>query len=147
MTGLISVAFNTIASELDLPFGGYGVLGMCNDSATIIDYAIRGETNSYPLLSTGRYLNHIVDFLINFKERLQSNGAEKSKLKPAMKDLVALIKSTSNLPSDLHITPASIIDTAKRYKNSYLQVFQKTVEAEAILDEIAKRRKKIQLLK
>ena len=60
-----------------------------------------------------------------------------------MKDLVALIKSTSNLPSDLHITPASIIDTAKRYKNSYLQVFQKTVEAEVILDEIATRRKKI----
>ena len=147
MMGLISVAFNRIASELDLPYGGYGVLGMCNDSATLVDYALRGETNSYPLLSTGRYLNHIVDYLINFKEELQSNELTKSNLEFAVKDLTALIRSTSHLPSDLHITPVSIIDTAKRYKNSYLPVFEKTVEAEAILDEIAKRRETIQYLK
>ena len=76
------------------------------------------RTNFHPLLSTGRCLNHIVDFLINFTEILQSNGAEKSKLKPTMKDLVALVKPTSSLPSDLHDTPANIVDVAKRLKKS-----------------------------
>jgi len=34
MAGLVAVVFNRIATEMNLPFGGYGVLGMCNDVVT-----------------------------------------------------------------------------------------------------------------
>jgi hypothetical protein len=44
MAGLLGVTFNGIATEMNLPFGGYGVLGVCNDSAAIVDFALRGET-------------------------------------------------------------------------------------------------------
>eukprot|EP00956_Cyclotella_meneghiniana_P031181 scaffold81028_cov102-Cyclotella_meneghiniana.AAC.1 len=112
-------------------------LGMCNDSSTLIDFALRGKTNAYPLVSTGRYLTHIVNYFIKLKEELSlSNHAEL--LKPVGDNLICLIKSAGNLPSDLHITPASIIDLAERYDKSYgVEIFQATVDAKAILASMA----------
>lgn len=137
MCALVAVTFNRIATELNLPFGGYGVLGMCNDSSTIIDFALRGKTNAYPLLSTGRYLGYIVASLIKLKEELDSSSC--SELRPVAQDILCLIKSAGNMPSDLHITPASLINLADRYDNSYgVEVFQATVEAKDILNAMAK---------
>ena len=56
MSGILACTFNAIGTDMALPFGGYGVLGVCNDTAALVDFAVRGETNMYPLLSTGRYL-------------------------------------------------------------------------------------------
>mmetsp|Transcript_11117 Transcript_11117/g.25852 ORF Transcript_11117/g.25852 Transcript_11117/m.25852 type:complete len:689 (+) Transcript_11117:234-2300(+) len=70
MCGIVGCAFNQIGTEMDLPFGGYGVLGVCNDTAAVIDRAIRGETNMYPLIATGRFLMHIAKFLGRFHECL-----------------------------------------------------------------------------
>ncbi len=50
MCAIVAVTFNRIAKEFELPFGGYGILGMCNDSSTMIDFALRGKINAYPLL-------------------------------------------------------------------------------------------------
>lgn len=137
MCALTAVTFNRIASEKNLPFGGYGALGMCNDSSTLIDFALRGKTNAYPLLSTGRYLSHIVNYFIKLKEELSVSHHPKL-LKPVGENLICLIKSAGNLPSDLHITPASIIDLAKRYNKSYgVEIFQGTVDAKAILNSMA----------
>jgi len=135
MCAIVSVTFSRIATQFNLPFGGYGILGMCNDSATLIDFALRGQTNAYPLLSTGRYLNHIVSYLIKLMEELKAGCAE---LQPAVSDILCLIKSTSQLPSDLHISPATLIGTSSRYEASYnLNVFQSTADAKAILREMA----------
>eukprot|EP00978_Attheya_sp_CCMP212_P002714 scaffold5582_cov55-Attheya_sp.AAC.1 len=139
MCAIMAVTFNRIATELNLPFGGYGILGMCNDSATLVDYAIRGETNAYPLLSTGRYLSHIVSSLIKLKNELNCNeSGGGSKLQPFFDDLLCLIRSTSTLPSDLHISPATLIGTSERYNASYgIPIFQSTADAKAILCEMA----------
>jgi len=138
MCAVVAVTFNRIATEFNLPFGGYGILGMCNDSATIVDFAIRNKhTNAYPLLSTGRYLNHIVNYFIKLKEEL-TKSCERSKLQPVIEDILCLIKSTSCLPSDLHISPESEIDMSRRYGVSYgLSVFQSTADAKKILNEMA----------
>lgn len=129
MCALVSVTFNRIATEQNLPFGGYGILGMCNDSATIIDLALRGTTSAYPLLSTGRYLNHIVSSFTKLKNELSPISCE---------DLTCLIKSTGNLPSDLHISPAKLINLSERYDKSYgVPVFQATAEAKSILRQMA----------
>ena len=42
MGGILACVFNQIGTEMDLPFGGYGVLGVCNDTAAIVDFAVRG---------------------------------------------------------------------------------------------------------
>ena len=135
MCALTSVTFNRIATELNLPYGGYGILGMCNDSSTLIDFAIRGKTNAYPLLSTGKYLGHIVEYFIRLKEELRLNSC--SELKPVDGDILSLIKSAGNLPSDLHITPTSLRSLAERYDKSYgVEVFQGTVEAKEIFRDM-----------
>ena len=136
MCAVVAVTFNRIATDMHLPLGGYGILGMCNDSATLVDFALRGETNSYPLLSTGRYLNHIVSYLIKLKGELSTTSM--ALLQPVIADILCLVKSTSQLPSDLHISPVTVIDTAKRYDSSYkLSVFQRTADAKDILREMA----------
>ena len=138
MCAIVSVTFNRIATEFNLPFGGYGILGMCNDSSTLIDFALRGETNSYPLLSTGRYLNHIVSYLIKFKDEICKKSTTSHDLQPVIHDVTQLIKSTSQLPSDLHISPSTLISTSARYDASYgVPVFKSTAEAKAILREMA----------
>jgi hypothetical protein len=54
---LLACTFNSIGTEMELPFGGYGLLGVCNVMAPLIDCAIRGRLNMmYPLLSMGRGL-------------------------------------------------------------------------------------------
>ena len=140
MCAVVAVTFNRIATEFNLPFGGYGILGMCNDSATIVDYAIRNKhTNAYPLLSTGRYLNHIVNYFIKLKDELTKSCEGPCKLlQPVIEDILCLIKSTSCLPSDLHISPESQIDMSRRYEVSYgLSIFQSTADAKTILNEMA----------
>lgn len=111
-------------------------LGMCNDSSTIIDFALRGKTNAYPLLSTGRYLSHIVGYFIKLKEELAASCC--AELKPVWQDILCLIRSAGTMPSDLHINPASLTDLAQRYDKSYqVEVFQGTVEAKTILNAMA----------
>ncbi|KAL7502403.1 hypothetical protein ACHAXN_000370 [Cyclotella atomus] len=136
MCALAAVTFNRIATELNLPCGGYGVLGMCNDSSTIIDFALRGKTNGYPLVSTGRYLGHLGGNFIKLKEELNSTSC--AELEPVTQDILCLIQSAGTMPSDLHITPASYMNLTERYDKSYqVEVFQCTVEAKEILSQMA----------
>jgi hypothetical protein len=139
MCAIVAVTFNRIATEFELPFGGYGILGMCNDSSTIIDFALRGKTNAYPLLSTGRYLNHIVSYFVKVMNELSENeSADMPNLKPIIDDILCLIKGTSQLPSDLHISPSTLIGTLSRHNATYrTPIFQNTVDAKAILGAMA----------
>ena len=138
MCAVVSITFNRMAAELNLPFGGYGILGMCNDSSTLIDFAIHGKTNAYPLLSTGRYLNHTVAYLIRLRKDLSDNISCGAKLRPVIDDILCLIKSTSRLPNDLHISPSTLIGTTRRYDASYsFSVFQSTTDAKIILREMS----------
>ena len=115
-----------------------GILGMCNESSTLIDFALHGKTNAYPLLSTGRYLNHTVAYLIRLRKDLSDNTACGSKLRPVIDDILCLIKSTSRLPNDLHISPSTLIGTTRRYDASYsFSVFQSTTDAKAILRKMS----------
>ncbi|KAL7532870.1 hypothetical protein ACHAWF_004290 [Thalassiosira exigua] len=142
MCAVVGITFNRVATELNLPFGRYGILGLCNDSSTLIDFALRGETNAYPLLSTGRYLNHTVSSLIKLQKELASVSKNsmpgQHALEPVLDDILCLIKSTSQLPSDLHISPTTLIETSSRYNATYgVPVFQSIVDTKAILAEMA----------
>jgi hypothetical protein len=135
----VAVTFSQIATEFDLPFGGYGILGMCNDSATMIDYALRGTTRAYPLLSTGRYLNHVVQYIEMLMLGISNNKLTSvPNLTHAIEDIHCLLQGTSQLPSDLHISPSTLISTSERHNATYgIPLFQNTVEAKLILNEMA----------
>ena len=113
-----------------------GVLGMCNDTSAIIDFAVRGETSAYPLLGTGRYLNHIFNYFLALKEVIQG----KPNMKSALFDLNKLIKAIAEMPTDIHVAPSTIEDTAARFCATHSNcIFQKTEESKEIMKEMANR--------
>ena len=118
---------------MKLPFGGYGVLGMCNDVATLIDVGIRKKTSAYPLLSTGRYLHHIVTYFV----KLQNNLIAQPGMDAAIKDIDELIRAAVSMPSDLHISPGTIMSTAERFLTTYEEpIFQLTLGSREIMSEM-----------
>lgn len=134
MAGLVSVAVSIIGTELSLPCGGYGVLGMCNDISGIIDHAIHGKTSAYPLSSTGRYLGHLIRCLM----RIQSQLKDKVGMEFTVDDIQKLIHSVTNIDNDLHTSPSNARSTIKRYKRAYPELsFQLTANSIEMLNEIS----------
>ena len=139
MAAMVAHVFNSVGTDMNLPYGGYGILGMCNDSSTLIDYAIRGETSSYPLLATGRYLNHIFNYLVSLKEALEND----SEMLKTISDLEMLIKASIEMPNDLHISPSTICDSAERFAATYSKcIFKMTGESKVIMANMAAKYKK-----
>ena len=116
---------------MNLPFGGYGVLGVCNDSAAFIDFAIRGETNMYPLISTGRFLFHTGHRLLDLKAALPQYPK-------ASADVRRLLTAASNLDSDIHNSPSQLIGATRRYlANNPVSYFQLTEDSKTMMKTIA----------
>jgi hypothetical protein len=128
-SGLLATTFNALGTEMELPFGGYGLLGVCNDSAALLDCAIRGETNMYPLVSTGRFLLHIARRALRLREALLDIPG----LEQEVHDTKRLITAACNMDSDLHTSPSHLVGAAKRYlatnpKVAHFQISQESAE-------------------
>jgi hypothetical protein len=136
-TGLVAVTFNSIATEMNLPFGGYGVLGVCNDSAGLVDTAIRGETNLYPLISTDRFLWHTLRRLVRLQGSLQQAEAESStthNLQLLLEDIQNLIRAASTMESDIHSSPSRLMSAKRRYDACYpISIFRLTAKTKQML--------------
>jgi hypothetical protein len=136
-TGLVAVTFNSIATEMNLPFGGYGVLGVCNDSAGLVDTAIRGETNLYPLISTDRFLWHTLRRLVRLQASLQQAQAESStthNLQLLLEDIQNLIRAASTMESDIHSSPSRLTSAKRRYDACYpISIFRLTAKSKQML--------------
>jgi hypothetical protein len=111
VAALEAVLINGVASELELPFGGYGLTGVCNDSAAMIEYALTGQTHIYPI-TLGRFAMHNLRFAHMFRERLQHQGHN---MKKEVDDLNALITAIKKLPSDLSTVPGNAEHQIERY--------------------------------
>lgn len=111
MSGLLACTFNAIGTEMKLPFGGYGVLGVCNDTAAFVDFAVRGTTNMYPLLSTGRFLMHTAAHLMDLWKKLSAYDD----MKLAVGDTRILAAAACRMESDLHCSPVNLIGATRRY--------------------------------
>ncbi|VEU45151.1 unnamed protein product [Pseudo-nitzschia multistriata] len=148
MSGIMGCTFNRIGTDMDLPFGGYGVLGVCNDTAALIDRAVRGSTNMYPLLSTGRYLMHITRFLMAFHDTIagadeHGAGAEGDgdccKTHQIASDTLRLVSAACSMESDIHCAPHGMAGAARRYRSNYPRpFFQITDDSQSVMDEIAR---------
>jgi hypothetical protein len=119
---------------MGLPFGGYGVLGVCNDSAALIDFALRGETDIYPLISTGRFLFHCAHRL----KVLRDAFSKDSSMAKAMRDLGLLLTAACTMESDIHNSPSQLISATRRYLvTSPQSYFQITEDSKKVMKSIA----------
>lgn len=60
----------------------------------------------------------------------------------AVKDLESLIKASINVPSDLHVSPSTITDSARRFCETYVEcIFQTTEDSKNVMAEMANKYK------
>lgn len=93
--------------------GGYGVMGVCNDSAALVDFAVRKETDVFPLISTGSFLFHLGNRLLQMESSLGTVKLVKST--STMRALQKLVAATCNIPSDIHCSPQNLEDATRRF--------------------------------
>jgi hypothetical protein len=118
-----------------LPFGGYGVLGVCNDATALIDVAVRGSTNIYPTLASGRFLAITIDYLSKARDEFRKKSKDE-----LVEDATALMKACCNIQSDLNNAPHAIPDAARRYLSTMTEhVFSFTLESKKVMLELSKK--------
>jgi len=110
LCGLQATALNGVATELKLPYGGYGLTAVCNDSAAVIQHCLFGKCTIFPMTSIGPYLQRTYRYTQRLGNDLNKLGANQD----VLDDMEALIDALRNLPSDINPTPASAADAASR---------------------------------
>lgn len=123
LAGLFSDVVGASARALDLYADGYGLTGVCNDSVAVIQFALLGTADPYPLLMNDA-------LLLGEVERRLSDGVRRDD--PAYRELAKAIKA---LPSDTRANPSAI----RRALASIpwlrgFEPFLSTVQARAILE-------------
>lgn len=110
LAGLYACVLNGLGTEMDLPFGGYGLTGVCNDSAALLEHCMYGKSNIYPMTSIGRFLMHSLRYTRDFRTRLTLQPGNDEELE----DLGDILKSMREIPSDVHAAPANARSAAER---------------------------------
>lgn len=92
LAGTLSDVINTSARALGLYADGYGVTGVCNDSVAVVEQALLGRADQYPLLMRDATL------LGELKQRLDTPGRDHA-------DYATLRKAIEALPNDSQNNP------------------------------------------
>lgn len=114
LAALYATVLNGLATDLELPFGGYGVTAVCNDSAAIIQQCLYGETYIFPLTSIGRYIQRTLRYSQNLDRQFRGLSDDMPSMQDESHDLEALMEAMMVLPSDINSTPANAVDAARR---------------------------------
>jgi antirestriction protein ArdC len=109
-------------------------LGVCNDTAALVDFAVRGSTNMYPLLSTGRFLMHTAAHLVDTHQKL----SKYDDMKVIAKDARRLASAACFMESDIHCSPTQLIGAVRRFNANYPDsFFQITDDSREIMQYMA----------
>jgi hypothetical protein len=73
VTTLLFACINSIAMRMNLPNGGYGAVGVCNDSSAIVEATVRGQTDIYPLVHIGGFFYQVVNRAEELVEYIRKN--------------------------------------------------------------------------
>lgn len=119
VAGLEAVIINTVGTNHDLPFGGYGLTGVCNDSAALIEFALTGETHIYPLTFNGKFAMQNLRVARNLRRMVSQTTEGVSRFEARFNDmdlasLDRLIGSIMSLPSDTNTLPSEAKDQCRR---------------------------------
>ena len=136
LAGLSAVMTNAIGTEENLPFGGYGLTGVCNDSAALIEQAMRGTTNVYPLVTSGRFLTSTVRRMKRLHNMFEKQNDPLLDLD--IKDLDLLMRSAIRMSSDLHASPSNAADSSRRMLKCLPKglPFMLNVRTKAVLEDL-----------
>ena len=113
IAGLYANCLNGLATELELPFGGYGLTAVCNDSAALVQQCLYGVNTIYPMTSIGRFMLRTMRYAEQFQDKLavQSNN---NQLDLELQDLSAVVQAMKMIPSDLNASPSNAQSAATR---------------------------------
>lgn len=114
-SGWLATCINSVALRINLPNGGYGSIGVCNDSAAVVDWAVRGKTHVYPITYIGSFFYHIVKRAQELVEDLKKQKKVQQKVR---EEAELLHKTMMNLPNDVHPTPSTFPETTRRILES-----------------------------
>lgn len=89
VAGAFTDAVNTTAQAKDLYAGGYGITGVCNDSVALVQQAVTGRADAYPLLMRDQVLSEAIAARLGDADKADD---------PAFK---AIRKAMRELPSDV----------------------------------------------
>lgn len=127
LAGYLVDVTRAVAEEQQLAFDGWGVNGVCNDSAAVVQKAVHGKINSYPLF--------MPDTLM--EEQLTSRIEEGFDSSDSYLDFLVyrlLRKSILDTPEDLSPTPASRLRLLQSFPwEPGDEPFYSTVEARRII--------------
>jgi hypothetical protein len=112
VAALEAVIINTVGTKHNLPFGGYGLVGVCNDTAGLIQHSLEGTTNVYPLTFNGKFAMHN----LRTARELRSNLCRQHILdcSSAIASVDRLIRAIASLSSDVNTMPAEAVNQCKR---------------------------------
>ena len=114
LAALYAITLNGLASDLGLPFGGYGVTAVCNDSAAIVQQCMYGTNTIYPMTSIGRFELKTMRYAKNIESRLgKLEGMNNEK-----RDVRAIIEAMKLIPSDINASPSNAKSAASRLLNT-----------------------------
>lgn len=143
LAGLLATTSNTLATELELPYGGYGLVGMCNDSAAIIEQAMEGTTNMYPLTANGVFSMIQVRHMRDLRSSLENHSSRG--FAAEVTDLNSLMFAMTQLGSDTTPTPATAGDSNRRIVHCLPPglPFQLNVDTKAVMEKLKAERDEI----
>jgi hypothetical protein len=112
VTTLLFTCINSIANRMNLPNGGYGTVGVCNDSSAIVEATVRGQTDIYPLVHIGGFFYQVVNRAEELIENIRKNP--KDFPPTALDEAKKLYKAMMDAPNDIHPVPRTIPSTVRR---------------------------------
>ncbi len=124
LAGAFTDLIATTAKEQGLYAEGYGITGVCNDSVAVVQKALTGRVDQYPLLMKDSVVMGALERRLGDADR--SDDATFRSLRAAIRDL----------PSDTRMTPSTRARAlASMPWVSGREPFQSSVEARRILSE------------
>lgn len=110
LAALHAIALNGVATDLHLPFGGYGVTSVCNDSAAVIQQCLYDRSTIYPLTSIGKFAQRTMRYAQRLQKRLDAVGTYDDEVR----ELTALVHAMKQLPNDINSAPSNAESAARR---------------------------------
>jgi hypothetical protein len=120
IAALYGVTLNGLATEMDLPFGGYGLTAVCNDSMAVVQKCLYDveEPTIFPLTSIGRFQQRTRRYAQTLRDSLQQNTMSPEDFQIECNELCTISNSLKHLPSDLNAAPGNSESAAKRMLNT-----------------------------
>jgi len=136
LAGLYANVLNGLATEMKLPFGGYGLSAVCNDSAAVLQQCLYDKNTIYPLTSIGRFMQRTLRYAQRLREKLLRQ--QNKSLDPEIDDLCAIVDAMKQLPSDINAAPSNAASAAKRMLHTLQPKlpFQMHVDSKKVMESI-----------